>query len=89
MARICRLSSNRLHSLFIVAFDNINEVFHFTIIQLIVIDHFPFEVREQGWGEFDVEVKVEFKNDAELPITFNHFLKLHPFHGEPSKLDVV
>ena len=47
-----------------------------------MIDHFPFEVREQGWGEFEVEVKVEFKNDAELPVTFTHFLKLHPFNGE-------
>ena len=89
MARTCRLLSNQLRSLFIVVFDSINEVFHLQYSQSIVIDHFPFEVREQGWGEFDVEVKVEFKNDAELPITFNHFLKLHPFHGEPSKLDVV
>lgn len=55
----------------------------------VVIDHFPFEVREQGWGEFEVEVKVEFKNDAELPLTFTHFLKLHPFNGEPSKENVV
>ncbi|OAO17778.1 hypothetical protein AV274_0454 [Blastocystis sp. ATCC 50177/Nand II] len=53
-----------------------------------VIDHFPFEVREQGWGEFEVEVKVEFKNDAELPVTFTHFLKLHPFNGEPSRENV-
>ena len=55
----------------------------------VVIDHFPFEVREQGWGEFEVEVKVEFKNDAELPVTFTHFLKLHPFNGEPSRENVV
>ena len=55
----------------------------------VVIDHFPFEVREQGWGEFEIEVKVEFKNEAELPITFTHFLKLHPFNGEPSQENVV
>ena len=35
------------------------------------------------------EVKVEFKNDAELPVIFTHFLKLHPFNGEPSKENVV
>lgn len=46
-------------------------------------------MREQGWGEFEVEVKVEFKNDAELPVTFTHFLKLHPFNGEPSRENVV
>ena len=55
----------------------------------VVIDHFPFEVREQGWGEFEIEVKVEFKNEAELPVTFTHFLKLHPFNGEPSQENVV
>ena len=44
-----------------------------------MIDHFPFEVREQGWGEFEVE----------LPVTFTHFLKLHPFNGEPSRENVV
>lgn len=32
---------------------------------------------------------MEFKNDAELPVSFNHFLKLHPFNNEPSELNVV
>lgn len=53
------------------------------------MDHFPYEVREQGWGEFDIEMKVEFKNDAEHPVSFNHFLKLHPFNNEPDEMDVV
>lgn len=55
----------------------------------VVIDHFPYEVREQGWGEFDIDIKVEFKNDAEHPINFIHSLKLHPLNGEPSEMDVV
>ena len=55
----------------------------------LAIDHFPFEVREQGWGEFEIAICVEFKNDAELPITFNHPLKLHPGNNIPSEMDVV
>lgn len=55
----------------------------------LAIDHFPFEVREQGWGEFEIAICVEFKNDAELPITFNHPLKLHPGNDIPSEMDVV
>ena len=54
-----------------------------------MIDTFPYEVREQGWGEFEIEVKVEFKNDAENPVTFSHFLKLHPYNNQPSEIDVV
>ncbi|CBK22894.2 uncharacterized protein [Blastocystis hominis] len=54
-----------------------------------VIDHFPFEVREQGWGEFEIGIKVEFKNDAESPVTFGHSLLLHPVNGEPSKENPV
>ena len=46
-------------------------------------------MREQGWGEFDIDIKVEFKNDAEHPINFIHSLKLHPLNGEPSEMDVV
>ena len=71
-----------------LASDRINEVGICGLCE-IVIDHFPFEVREQGWGEFEIEVKVEFKNDAELPVISTHFLKLHPFNGEPSKENVV
>ena len=71
-----------------LASDRINEVGICGLCE-IVIDHIPYEVREQGWGEFEIEVKVEYKNDAELPVIFTHFLKLHPFNGEPSKENVV
>lgn len=53
-----------------------------------IIDHFPFEVREQGWGEFEIKIKIEFKNDAEYPVTLSHSLKLHPLNREPSKENV-
>lgn len=39
----------------------------------------PYEVHEQGWGEFDVQIKIEFSADAmESPIKLQHHLKLFP-----------
>lgn len=46
-------------------------------------------MREQGWGEFEIKIKIEFKNDAEYPVTLSHSLKLHPLNREPSKENVV
>lgn len=89
MERTCPPSSRASPSPCTPAFGKTSEVRESRDRHSVVIDHFPFEVREQGWGEFEVEVKVEFKNDAELPVTFTHFLKLHPFNGEPSKENVV
>lgn len=74
---------------FIRVFVKVREVFAIWNADSVVIDHFPYEVREQGWGEFDIDIKVEFKNDAEHPVSFIHSLKLHPLNGEPSELDVV
>ncbi|KAK8812453.1 hypothetical protein WA158_007687 [Blastocystis sp. Blastoise] len=50
-----------------------------------ILEQYPFEITEQGWGEFDIEVKIEFQDPNESSITFGHWLKLHPGNGEPDK----
>lgn len=39
---------------------------------------FPFEVTENGWGEFDAVIRIHFKDPQEEPIEFTHSLKLYP-----------
>ncbi|KAF8314748.1 yeats-domain-containing protein [Clavulina sp. PMI_390] len=40
----------------------------------------PFEVTETGWGEFEINIKIQFVAEAgEKTISFMHHLKLHPW----------
>ncbi|KAG5980818.1 NuA4 histone H4 acetyltransferase complex and the SWR1 complex subunit [Claviceps digitariae] len=40
----------------------------------------PFTVKETGWGEFDITIKLYYINDSgEKPQTLYHYLRLHPF----------
>ncbi|EIW76219.1 yeats-domain-containing protein [Coniophora puteana RWD-64-598 SS2] len=44
------------------------------------IDKPPFEVSETGWGEFDIQIRIQFIPEAvEKPVVFYHHLKLHPW----------
>jgi transcription initiation factor IIF auxiliary subunit len=46
----------------------------------IAIEEPPFEVTETGWGEFEIQIKIYFSNEAsEKPMTLFHFLHLHPY----------
>ena len=36
----------------------------------------PYEVKETGWGEFDVEIKIFINDSSEKSITLFHPLKL-------------
>ncbi|KAF9762698.1 Protein AF-9 like protein [Nosema granulosis] len=40
-----------------------------------LITEFPFELREKGWGEFIIQLKIILYNDDR--VTTSHFLKLH------------
>ncbi|QPG73788.1 hypothetical protein FOA43_001102 [Brettanomyces nanus] len=40
----------------------------------------PFELRESGWGEFEVAIRIYFNSVCgERNITFYHNIKLHPY----------
>lgn len=47
-----------------------------------VVDKFPFDLYESGWGEFDIKITINLKdeliNKNMPPIEFIHFLKLYP-----------
>jgi YEATS domain-containing protein 4 len=50
---------------------------------VVEVDTPPFEVKETGWGEFDVQITIFFQPGAagagaEKPVVFYHHLKLHP-----------
>ena len=48
-----------------------------------VVSKPPYEVKESGWGEFEIQIKIFFHDAAaEKPVTFYHLLKL--FHTSPS-----
>lgn len=38
----------------------------------------PFEIDENGWGEFQVQIKLFFKNPSIRPLQLTHHLKLYP-----------
>ncbi|QLQ79689.1 hypothetical protein HG537_0C03370 [Torulaspora globosa] len=49
----------------------------------------PFELTETGWGEFEINIKIHFVDEAnEKVISFYHHLRLHPYYNvkwEPQK----
>ncbi|WWD19614.1 hypothetical protein CI109_104076 [Kwoniella shandongensis] len=54
-----------------------------------VCDKPPFRVTETGWGEFTVQIRIQFSPEsAEKPLTLNHPIKLHhwgaPIEAPPS-----
>ncbi|WVR07701.1 hypothetical protein IAU60_004743 [Kwoniella sp. DSM 27419] len=45
-----------------------------------VCDKHPFKVTETGWGEFTVQIRLQFVQESlEKPLTLNHTIKLHPW----------
>jgi len=38
----------------------------------------PFEVTEKGWGEFEVSIRIVWRDASEKALVFSHMLKLYP-----------
>lgn len=50
-----------------------------------VVEAPPFELTETGWGEFDVNIKIYFIDEAnEKQLNFYHRLRLHPYDNQPN-----
>ncbi|CAL9730167.1 protein AF-9 homolog [Monosporozyma unispora] len=48
-----------------------------------VVEAPPFELTETGWGEFDVNIKIYFIDEAnEKQLNFYHRLRLHPYDNQ-------
>ena len=44
----------------------------------------PFEVTEQGWGEFEITFQIFFHDSRETPVELKHMLKLYPDENAPA-----
>ena len=48
------------------------------VLIFVVIDKFPFEVTETGWGEFQIQIKIFFNETGiEKPVILTHNLRLY------------
>ena len=54
-----------------------------------VVEIPPFQVQEQGWGEFEVTLRIFFQDTNERPLELKHWLKLTPDEDdeEAKKID--
>eukprot|EP00833_Pecoramyces_ruminatium_P016114 jgi/Orpsp1_1/1190146/evm.model.d7180000076901.1 len=43
-----------------------------------IVDKFPFQVSETGWGEFEILIKLYFQDPSEKHLSFFHQLQLYP-----------
>lgn len=46
----------------------------------------PFEVTERGWGEFEAQIRIVWKDTTEKPTVVNHGIKLYPPGAAPNAL---
>lgn len=47
-----------------------------------VVETPPFQVEEQGWGEFEIVIRMYFQDTNERPLEIKHWLKLRPEEDE-------
>jgi len=47
-----------------------------------IVETPPFQVEEQGWGEFEINLRIFFQDTNERPLEMKHWLKLRPDDGE-------
>jgi YEATS domain-containing protein 4 len=54
-----------------------------------VVEIPPFQVEEQGWGEFEIHARIYFQDMNERPLEVKHWLKLRPDEDdkEAAKID--
>ena len=49
---------------------------HPTFTQNIrTVEKYPFEIQEEGWGEFEIGIKIHFVDSSEKPVELFHLLK--------------
>lgn len=54
-----------------------------------IVNKWPFELYESGWGEFDVKVKIDLIDESIKPIELIHPLKFYSNQSQNSKKPVV
>ncbi|KAF7683443.1 Protein AF-9 like protein [Astathelohania contejeani] len=59
---------------------------HETFLNPIVETTHPFVIENRGWGEFKLQIRINFVDPAERSLTFTHQLKLY---GEKEDEDCI
>ncbi|KAM0674805.1 YEATS domain-containing protein 4 [Gurleya vavrai] len=62
---------------------NVTFKLHETFKEPVIIKEFPFEIQNEGWGEFTIQIKISFVDPNERCINTSHYLVLH--EGEEVK----
>lgn len=50
---------------------------HETFENPVIVKEYPFEIKEYGWGEFTIQLKITFVDPLERVVNLNHYLVLH------------
>jgi len=64
-------------------------LFIYLFLEMPVVEQFPFEVTETGWGEFDIQIKLTFQDTAEKPIVLYHHLRLYATQDTVTKGNAI
>jgi hypothetical protein len=54
---------------------------------LVVVEKYPFEVSQTGWGEFEAIIRIVFKDPNERPVDVVHLLRLYPTTANAPAMD--
>eukprot|EP00934_Nitzschia_sp_Nitz4_P005114 Nitzschia sp. Nitz4//scaffold21_size171442//78450//79621//NITZ4_002164-RA/size171442-augustus-gene-0.183-mRNA-1//1//CDS//3329542420//5104//frame0 len=49
----------------------------------------PFEVTERGWGEFEAQIRIIWRDPNEKPTLMNHGIKLYPPGAAPNTMPII
>lgn len=55
-----------------------NSTFTEILLNLLAIESHPFEVTETGWGEFQLQIRIQFHDPNQKALNLTHHLKLYP-----------
>lgn len=51
------------------------------VFYMLVIESSPYAVDENGWGEFQIQIRIHFVSTSIRPLFLTHQLKLYPDDG--------
>jgi len=55
----------------------IRSIFCCLSLIFLAVSTFPFEIHESGWGEFEILIKIYFKEETKQPLDIFHHLKVN------------
>ncbi|KAM0677257.1 YEATS domain-containing protein 4 [Binucleata daphniae] len=56
---------------------NVTFKLHETFKTPVIVKEYPFEINNEGWGEFTIHIKINFVDPNERSLNTTHYLVLH------------